>query len=149
MRAVVIRDNQLHWEERDDPVPGATELLVAVRAAGLNSADLIQRIGLYPAPPGSPPDIPGLELAGEVVRVGAQVTRFVPGDRVMAVVGGGGQATMAVVDESHALAVPDSLPWPEAGGFPEVFSTAFDALFTRGELRMGERALITGAAGGV
>jgi NADPH2:quinone reductase len=149
MHAVVIRDEELHWEERDDPVPGETELLVAVRAAGLNSADLIQRIGLYPAPPGSPQDIPGLELAGEVVRAGARVTRFAPGDRVMAVVGGGGQATMAAVDESHALAVPDSLAWPEAGGFPEVFSTAFDALFTQAGLQMGERVLVTGAAGGV
>jgi NADPH:quinone reductase-like Zn-dependent oxidoreductase len=149
MHAVVIRDKQLHWEEREDPVPGDTELLVAVRAAGLNGADMIQRIGLYPAPPGAPADIPGLELAGEVVGVGAQVTRFSPGDRVMAVVGGGGQASMAVVDESHALAVPDSLPWPEAGGFPEVFSTAFDALFTQADLRMGERVLVSGAAGGV
>jgi NADPH:quinone reductase-like Zn-dependent oxidoreductase len=149
MHAVVIRDSQLQWEERDDPVPGDTELLVTIQTAGLNGADLIQRIGLYPAPPGSPADIPGMELAGEVVAVGSHVRSFHPGDRVMAVVGGGAQATMAVVDESHALAVPDSLPWPEAGGFPEVFSTAFDALFTRGELRMGERALITGAAGGV
>jgi NADPH2:quinone reductase len=149
MHAVVIRDSQLNWEEREDPVPGDTELLVAVRAAGLNGADMIQRIGLYPAPAGSPPDIPGMELAGEVVSVGAQVTRFAPGDRVMAVVGGGAQATLAVVDEFHAMAVPDSLPWPEAGGFPEVYSTAFDALFTQGALRMGERVLVTGAAGGV
>jgi NADPH2:quinone reductase len=130
MRAVVIRDSQLHWEERDDPVPGNTELLVAVEAAGLNGADLIQRIGLYPAPPGSPADIPGMELAGEVVAVGSQVRHFSPGDRIMALVGGGAQATLCVVDESHALAVPDLLPWPQAGGFPEVFSTAFDALFT-------------------
>jgi len=149
MHAVVIRDGQLHWEERDDPIPGDTELLVAVQAAGINGADIIQRSGHYPAPPGAPVDVPGLELAGQVVAVGSQVTRFVPRDRVMAVVGGGGQATMAVVDESHALAVPDALPWPEAGGFPEVFSTAFDALFTQAELRMGERALITGGAGGV
>jgi NADPH:quinone reductase len=149
MHAVVIRESQLHWEERDDPVPGDTELLVAVKAAGINGADMIQRIGLYPAPPGSPPDIPGLELAGEVVAFGAQVRRFQVGDRVMAVVGGGGQATLATVEESHALAVPDSLPWPEAGGFPEVFSTAFDALFTQAGLRMGERVLVTGAAGGV
>jgi NADPH:quinone reductase len=149
MHAVVIRDKQLHWEERDDPKPGETELLVAVRAAGLNGADIMQRQGFYPAPPGSPPDIPGLELAGEVVAVGAQVSRHQPGDRVMAVVGGGGQATMAVVDESHALAVPDSLLWPEAGGFPEVFSTAFDALFSGAELKMGERVVISGAAGGV
>jgi NADPH:quinone reductase-like Zn-dependent oxidoreductase len=149
MHAVVIRDNELHWEERADPEPGDTELLVAVQAAGINGADMIQRIGLYPAPPGSPADIPGLELAGQVLAIGAQVTRFAPGDRVMAVVGGGAQATMAVVDETHALAVPASLPWPEAGGFPEVYSTAFDALFTQGELRLGERVLITGAAGGV
>jgi NADPH2:quinone reductase len=93
--------------------------------------------------------VPGLELAGEVAAVGAQVTRFAAGDRVMAVVGGGGQATMAVVDETHAVAVPDSLPWPEAGGFPEVFSTAFDALFTQADLRMGERVLVSGGAGGV
>ena len=87
MHAVVIRDTQLHWEERDDPVPGDTELLVAVRAAGLNGADMMQRQGLYPAPPGAPADIPGMELAGEVVAVGRQVTRFSPGDRVMALVG--------------------------------------------------------------
>jgi NADPH2:quinone reductase len=149
MHAVVIRDQQLRWEERDDPKPGNTELLVSVRAAGLNSADLMQRAGFYPAPPGSPPDIPGLELAGEVVAVGAQVSRYQTGDRVMAVVGGGGQATMAVVDESHALPIPDSLPWPEAGGFPEVFSTAFDALFSGADLKMGERVVISGAAGGV
>jgi NADPH2:quinone reductase len=149
MHAVVIRDSQLHWEERDDPVAGDTELLVAVHAAGLNGADLMQRAGFYPAPAGSPADIPGMELAGEVTAVGSQVTRFAPGDRVMAVVGGGGQATMAVVDESHALAVPDQLPWAEAGGFPEVFSTAFDALFSQAGLSMGERVLVTGAAGGV
>jgi NADPH:quinone reductase len=149
MRAVVIRDTQLYWEERDDPTPGDTELLVAVRAAGLNGADMMQRQGLYPAPPGAPADIPGMELAGEVVAVGSQVTRFSLGSRVMSLVGGGGQATMAVVEESHALDVPGTLAWPEAGGFPEVFSTAYDALFTQADLRMGERVLISGAAGGV
>ena len=121
VHAVVIREGQLFWEERDDPVPGDTELVVAVRAAGINSADLVQRAGFYPAPPGWPADIPGMELAGEVVAVGRQVLLFTPGDRVMAVVGGGAQATLAVVDEIHALAVPDTLPWPEAGGFPEAF----------------------------
>jgi NADPH2:quinone reductase len=149
MHAVVIRDGQLYWEERDDPTPGDTELLVAVRAAGLNGADMMQRQGLYPPPPGAPADIPGMELAGEVVAVGAQVTRFAPGSRVMSLVGGGGQATMAVVEESHALAVHNSLTWAGAGGFPEVFSTAFDALFTHAGLRMGERVLVSGAAGGV
>jgi NADPH:quinone reductase len=149
MHAVVIKDSQLHWEERDDPVPGDTELLVAVRAAGLNAADLVQRAGFYPAPPGWPVDIPGMEFAGEVVATGRQVTLFAPGDRVMAVVGGGAQATLALVDETHALAVPDALPWTEAGGFPEVFTTAYDALFRQADLQMGERVLVSGGAGGV
>jgi len=149
VHAVVIRDGRLSWEERDDPVCGDTELLVAVRAAGLNGADMAQRAGAYPAPAGWPQDIPGMEMAGEVVAVGRQVTLFGPGDHVMAVVGGGAQATMARVDESHVLAVPDVVPWPEAGGFPEVFWTAHDALFTQAGLRMGERVLVSGAAGGV
>ena len=149
MEAVVIRDSQLHWEERETPVPGDTELLVAVHAAGLNGADMMQRLGRYPAPPGAPADIPGMELAGEVVAVGSRASRFAPGDRVMGLVGGGAQATMAVLEESHALAVPDSLSWAEAGGFPEVFSTAFDALFTHAHLSVGERVLVSGAAGGV
>ncbi len=149
MHAVVIREGQLHWEERDDPLVGDTELLVAVRAAGLNAADLVQRAGFYPAPAGWPADIPGMEFAGEVVAVGRQVTLFTPGDRVMAVVGGGAQATLALVDETHALCVPDTLSWTEAGGFPEVFTTAYDALFRQAHLQMGERVLVSGAAGGV
>jgi NADPH2:quinone reductase len=149
VHAVVIREGRLFWEERDDPRPGDTELLVAVRAAGLNAADLVQRAGFYPAPPGWPTDIPGMEFAGEVLAVGRQVTLFSPGDRVMAVVGGGAQATLALVDETHALPVPDGLPWTEAGGFPEVFTTAYDALFRQAELRMGERVLVSGGAGGV
>lgn len=150
MHAVVISDGRLRWEEREEPVPGDTELLVAVRAAGINGADLVQRAGFYPAPPGWPQDIPGMEFAGEVVRVGSKVSsEWKVGDRVMAVVGGGAQAELAVVDESHALAVPEGLGWAEAGGFPEVFSTAYDALFTQGGLRMGERVLVSGAAGGV
>ena len=149
MHAVVIRDAELHWEERSDPVPGDTQLLVSVKAAGINSADLMQRLGLYPAPPGWPEDIPGMELAGEVVAVGRAVRRYGPGDRVMAVVGGGAQATMALVDELDALAVPDSVDRISAGGFPEAFSTAYDALFTQAGLKMGERVLVSGGAGGV
>lgn len=149
MRAVVIDQGRLSVEERPDPVPGDTEVLVAVRAAGLNGADVMQRAGHYPAPPGVPDDVPGLEVAGEVVAVGRQVRHTQPGDRVMALVGGGGQATMAAVDESHLLTVPAGMPWAEAGGFPEVFSTAFDALFTRCRLSLGDRLLVTGAAGGV
>jgi NADPH:quinone reductase-like Zn-dependent oxidoreductase len=147
--ANVIRNNELHWEEHDDPVPRDTELLVAVQAAGINSADLVQRVGLYPAPPGWPPDIPGMEMAGEVVAVGRAVTLFAPGDRVMALVGGGAQAELAFVDEMHAVAVPDGLGWPEAGGFCEAFATAYDAMFTQATLQMGERVLVSGAAGGV
>ena len=149
MHAVVIDDGELRWEERPDPEPGDTELLVDVRAAGLNGADMSQRAGRYPAPPGSPADIPGLEIAGEVVAVGPAVRRFSPGDRVMGLLGGGGQATRAVIDELHAMPVPASLSWPEAGGFCEVFATAFDAIFSNCGLRMGERMLVTGAAGGV
>lgn len=149
MRAVTIRDGELLVAERPDPVPGHGEVLVRVRAAGINGADMLQRRGRYPAPPGSPPDIPGLELAGEVVGAGESATRFEAGDRVMAIVGGGGQAELIAVHERQLMPVPDVLDWPAAGGFPEVFTTAHDALFTQGRLAMGERLLVHGAAGGV
>jgi len=149
MRAVTIVENQLVWAEHPDPVPAAGELLVAVAAAGLNAADLLQRKGFYPAPPGVPADIPGMEFAGEVVAVGEGVTRYTVGDRVMALVGGGAQAELVTVAESVALPVPAGLAWPAAGGFPEVFSTAHDALVTQGRLGAGDRVLISGAAGGV
>lgn len=135
--------------EHPDPVPGTGELLVRVRAAGVNSADLLQMRGRYPAPPGSPPDIPGLEVAGEVLDGGPGVTGFRPGDRVMALVGGGGHGELALVHERVAMPVPVTLTDAEAGAFPEVFSTAHDALFTQCHLTMGERLLVHGAAGGV
>jgi NADPH:quinone reductase len=149
MRAVTIADGRLVVAERPDPEPGTGELLVRVRAAGINGADLHQVKGRYPAPPGSPADIPGLELAGEVAAVGPGVLRFRPGDRAMAVVGGGGQAELAVVHERVAIPVPDRLGWAEAGGFPEVVTTAHDALFTQAGLGLGDRLLVSGAAGGV
>ena len=149
MRAVTIRDKALVVDERPDPEPGHGELLVRVRAAGVNGADILQRGGGYPAPPGSPPDIPGLEFAGEVAAVGPEVRRFGEGDRVMAVVGGGGQAELALVHERAAMPVPEALDWPLAGGVPEVFVTAHDAIFTQARLRPGERVLVHGAAGGV
>jgi NADPH:quinone reductase len=149
VRVVTIQDKQLLVEERPDPEPGAGELLVRVRAAGLNGADMLQRRGAYPAPPGSPPDIPGLELAGEVAATGSGATRFAAGDRVMAVVGGGGQAELAVVHERAAMPVPAGLEWPQAGGLPEVFTTAHDAVFSQAGLRSGEHLLVHGAAGGV
>jgi len=149
MRAATIRDGSIVVEEHPDPVPQSGELLVRVKAAGLNGADMMQLAGRYPAPPGAPQDIPGLELAGEVADVGRGVTRFEPGDRVMAVVAGGGQAELAVVHESAALPVPDELEWVPAGGVPEVFTTAHDALFSQARLTVGERLLVHGAAGGV
>src|SRR2546421_2386297 len=148
MRAATIRDGEVRIEEHPDPEPGSGEILVRVRAAGLNGADMHQRKGRYPAPPGSPQDIPGLELAGEVAAVGPGVLRFSEGDRVMAVVAGGGQAELVTVHERAAMSVPDTLDWPAAGGFPEVFTTAHDALFTQAGLKPGERLLVQGGAGG-
>jgi NADPH:quinone reductase len=149
MHAVTIVDGHLEWRAHPDPEPGAGEVLVRVHAAGLNGADRLQVAGLYPPPPGAPADIPGLELAGEVAGLGPGVRGWSVGDRVMAVVAGGGQAELAVVHERHLLAVPDGLSWAEAGGFPEVFTTAHDALFTQAGLTIGERVCVHGAAGGV
>jgi putative PIG3 family NAD(P)H quinone oxidoreductase len=149
MLAATIRDGSVEVEEHPDPEPGSGEVLVRVRAAGLNGADMLQRRGMYPAPPGSPQDIPGMELAGEVAALGPGATRFSEGDRVMAIVGGGAQAELATVHELVAMPVPDALDWPAAGGFPEVFTTAHDAVFTQAGLGLGERLLVHGGAGGV
>ncbi|GAC1577758.1 MAG: zinc-binding dehydrogenase [Candidatus Dormibacteria bacterium] len=149
MRAVTIRDQQLSIEEHPDPEPGHGEVLVRVRAAGLNGADMMQLRGHYPAPPGSPQDIPGLELAGEVQECGPGAERFSPGDRVMSIVGGGGQAEYALVHERVLMPVPENLSWVQAGGVPEVFTTAHDALFTQAGLLAAEHLLVHGAAGGV
>ncbi len=149
MRAATIRDGEVLVDYHPDPEPGSGEILVRVRAAGLNGADMLQRRGRYPAPPGSPPDIPGLELAGEVIARGPGAERFAEGDRAMAVVGGGGQAELCVVHERGAMPVPEALDWSRAGGTPEVFATADDALFSQAGLEPGERLLVHGAAGGV
>jgi NADPH:quinone reductase len=152
MRAATIRDQQIVIEEHPDPEPAAGEVLVRVRAAGLNGGDMMQLRGLYPAPPGYPPDIPGMELAGEVVALGAHpagAERFAVGDRVMAIVGGGAQAELMTVHERLLMPVPESLDWLAAGGLPEVFTTAHDAIFTQAQLRPGERLLVHGGAGGV
>jgi NADPH:quinone reductase len=149
MRVVTARELQILVEERPAPTPGAGEVLVRVHAAGLNGADMMQRRGLYPAPPGSPQDILGLELAGEVAAVGPGAERFGLGERVMAIVGGGGQAELCVVHERQLMPVPDVLEWAAAGGVPEVFTTAHDALFTQAGLRPGEHLLVHGGAGGV
>jgi NADPH2:quinone reductase len=149
MRAATIRDGKLVIDEHPDPEPQRGEVLVGVRSAGLNGGDMHQLRGGYPAPPGSPQDIPGMELAGEVVARGEFADRFAEGDRVMAVVGGGGQAELAVVHERLLMPVPSALDWPAAGGFPEVFTTAEDAIFAQCGLGPGERLLVHGAAGGV
>jgi putative PIG3 family NAD(P)H quinone oxidoreductase len=149
VRAATIRDQQVVIEEHPDPVPGSGEVLVRIHAAGLNGADMMQRRGLYPAPPGSPQDIPGMELAGVVDALGPGAERFAVGDRVMAIVGGGAQAQLATVHERQLMPVPKALDWPAAGGLPEVFTTAYDAIFTQAELRPGERLLVHGGAGGV
>ena len=149
MRAATIRDGRIEVVEHPDPEPQDGQLLVRVHAAGLNGADMLQLAGGYPAPAGAPPDIPGLELAGEVIAVGRRAERFEAGDRVMSLVSGGGQAELAVVHERTAIPVPEELDWTAAGGVPEVFTTAYDAIFTQAELTVGERLLVHGAAGGV
>lgn len=149
MRALVIVDGALVLEDRPDPTPGSTEVVVEVAAAGLNAADLLQRQGFYPAPPGSPVDVPGLEVAGTICALGASVDDWQIGDRVMAVVGGGGQATHCIVDAAHLLPIPTTTSMLEAGGFAEAFTTAYDAVVTQGRLASGDRLLVTGAAGGV
>ena len=135
--------------ERPDPVPGEHELLVAARFAGINTADLAQRAGSYPAPPGAPQDVPGLEVAGTVVAAGAGVLALAAGDRVFGLVGGGGLADRVVVHERHVARVPDELSDEEAAAVPEAFVTAHDALVTRGGLGLGDVLLVTGANGGV
>jgi putative PIG3 family NAD(P)H quinone oxidoreductase len=149
MRAATIREGEILIEEHPDPVAGSEEVLVRVHAAALNGADMMQRRGLYPAPPGSPQDIPGMEFAGEVAALGPGARRFEVGDRVMGIVGGGAQAELLVAHERVLMAVPEGIDWAAAGGLPEVFTTAHDALFTQAGLRPGERLLVHGGAGGV
>jgi putative PIG3 family NAD(P)H quinone oxidoreductase len=149
VNAVTIVDGKLEWRAHDDPVPGAGEVLVAVRAAGVARPDVLQRDGLYPPPPGLPADIPGLDMAGEVIELGPGARRFAVGDRVMAVVAGAGQAERCVVHERLAMPVPEAMSWVQAGALPENYTTAHDALFTQCGLAMGDRVCIHGAAGGV
>ncbi len=131
------------------PTPGRGEIRVRVRAAGLNRADLMQRRGHYPAPPGWPADIPGLEYAGEVDAPGEAADRWRSGDRVMGLVGGGAQAEFVVVAEDEACPIPDGLSFAEGAAIPEAFLTAYDALVARGRLAPGERVLIHAVGSGV
>lgn len=127
----------------------ADRVRVRVRAAGVNRADILQRLGRYPAPPGYSQEIPGLEFAGEVEQVGEECRAWKTGDRVFGIIGGGGQAQYVTVPESALAAIPANLDWAEAAAIPEVFMTAHDALFTRCGLQMGESVLIHAAGSGV
>jgi NADPH:quinone reductase len=134
-------------ERRPVPVPGAGEILVKVAAAGVNRPDVMQRMGLYPPPPGAP-EIPGLEIAGEIAALGSDIKRWKLGDRVMALVVGGGYAEFCVAHESHALPV-SGLSMTEAAAVPETFFTVWHNTFERGGLKKGETLLIHGGSSGI
>ena len=153
MRAVVFSgaggNEVVSLDNRPDPVPEGAETLVAVRFAGVNPADVQQREGRYPAPPGVPADVPGLEVAGVVTAVGRGCTAWSPGDRVLGLVAGGGLADRVVVHERCLTRSPDALDDKQAAAVPEAFMTAHDAVLTQAGLRPGEVLLVHGAAGGV
>lgn len=153
MRAVVHAGaggtDVLQLRDVEAPVPGPEQIRVRVRAAGLNRADILQRKGRYPAPPGWPADIPGLEYAGEVEMLGQGARRWRLKDRVMGLVGGGAHAEYVVVHQDEAIAIPSGLSFTQAAAIPEAFLTAWDALVTRGRLQRGERVLIHAVGSGV
>lgn len=153
MKAAVIVDagdsGHLEIQDIEEPQPSDDEILVRVRATALNRADLLQVRGRYPAPPGVRADVPGLEFAGEVEAVGSAVQLWKPGDRVMGLLGGGGYAEKIVVHERVALPIPEGLSFEEAAAIPEVFLTAYNAVFLQMGLQMGERLLIHAVASGV
>src|SRR5271166_1723640 len=138
----------LKAEPRPVPTPGEGEILVKVAAAGVNRPDVMQRMGLYPPPPGAP-DIPGLEIAGEVVACGTGVTRWKEGDKVMALVVGGGYAEFCLAYESHALPVPAGLSLTEAAAIPETFFTVWYNAFERGRFAARETLLVHGGSSGI
>jgi putative PIG3 family NAD(P)H quinone oxidoreductase len=154
MRAITITSfggvEGLEVREAPDAPPATLDRVrVRVRAAGLNRADILQRLGRYPAPPGYSQDIPGIEFAGEVEQVGGDAHKWTVGDRVFGIIGGGGQAQYVTVPENHLAPVPSNLDWAEAAAVPEVFMTAHDALFTQCGLTIGETVLIHAAGSGV
>jgi len=138
----------LRLAERSSPAPAPGEIRIRVRAAGVNRPDIVQRLGHYPAPPGAS-DILGLEVAGEVDAAGEGVTRWAVGDRVCALLGGGGYADHAVVDARHALPVPEGLDFIQAAALPETVFTVFANVFEAGGLKAGETLLIHGATSGI
>ena len=153
MKAIVITaaggPDVLQLRAVPDPQPAAGEVQVRVRAAGVNRADVLQRQGHYPPPPGAPADIPGLEYAGEVAALGTGARAWKVGDRVMGLVPAGGYAEMVTVNEAVAMRVPSSWSFAEAAAVPEAYITAYDALFRQMRLRSGERVLIHAVGSGV
>ena len=153
MKAVIISapggPDVLRLEERPRPEPGVGQIQVRVVASAINRADIMQREGHYPPPPGAPADIPGLEYAGVVEAVGEQVTMWRPGARVMGVTGGGAHAEFTCVHEREAIAIPDGLSFDDAAAIPEAFLTAHDALVNRLDVRAGDRVLIHAVGSGV
>ncbi|HUR00816.1 MAG TPA: NAD(P)H-quinone oxidoreductase [Gemmatimonadaceae bacterium] len=153
MKAVVITrpggPEVLQLQDRPTPEPGPFQIRVRVHASALNRADLSQRRGNYPAPPGFPADISGMEYAGEVESLGEGATRWDVGARVMGIIGGGGHAEFVCVHERESIAVPALFSWEEAAAIPEVFLTAYDALFRQMDVRVGETVLIHAVASGV
>ena len=153
MRAAVITEpggpDVLKVMEVDDPVPGPEDILVDVKASALNRADMNQRQGNYPAPFGSPSDIPGLEFAGVVLQIGERVQGMKEGDRVFGLLGGGGYANRTVTHHRMAVKMPADWDFVQAAATPEVYYTAYDALFNRGNLQMGESVLVHAAGSGV
>ncbi len=153
MRAVVItkpgKPEVLEVQQVETPEPLGEQVRVRVRVAGLNRADLYQVAGGYPAPPGVPSNVPGMEFAGVVDAVGSLVRKWKRGQRVMGIVGGGAQAEYIVAHEGMLVEIPENLDFVQAASIPEVFMTAHDALFTQANLHMGERVLIHAAGSGV
>jgi putative PIG3 family NAD(P)H quinone oxidoreductase len=153
MRAAIITEpggpDVLKIMEVDDPTPGPEDVLVDVKATALNRADTLQRQGNYAVPPGIPSDIPGLEFAGVVLEAGERVIGIAKGDRVFGLVGGGGYASRVITH--HRMAIPMPIGWDfvQAAAIPEVYFTAYDALFNRANLQMGERVLVHAAGSGV
>ncbi|WP_298209890.1 zinc-binding dehydrogenase [Ferrimicrobium sp.] len=149
MRALVARSGSVLIAEVPKPQPNPNEVLVRVTSAGINAADLLQALGHYPPPPGFDPERLGLEFAGEVVEVGSSVTTRQPGQLVMGITGGGAHADFLTVPASACVPVSDTVDPKIAGGFPEAAFTAFDALISQVDLRIGDRLLVHGALGGV
>lgn len=149
MKAVIVaEDFSLSWDEFDSPIPGDEEVLIRIHATAINRADLMQRRGLYPPPPGASP-IMGLECAGEVVEVGGACKRYKVGDRVCALLAGGGYSELAAVHEGSVLPVPEGLDYLAAAAIPEVFATAWLNLFMEANLQPGEKVMIHAGASGV